>query len=248
MNFKFGVVLAAVVAFGTQGAQAADMPVKARPMVASDIWTGFYVFGGGGYGVWDAKQDTRSIAGGVASAQRKSGGDGYFGTAGVGYDYRFSPMFVAGIFADGQFGSLSGTMQDVLNGLSGTVKDRTNWAAGARVGYLITPTVLSYFNGGYTHAEFSRSVLTTPAGVAATTTPSFDRDGWFLGGGVEYKLDFLGFGQGWFGKTEYRVAHYSRINLPESLVTGAPTAVAIGYQPLVQTVSTSLIYKFNWGR
>ncbi len=47
-------------------------------------------------------------------------------------------------------------------------------------------------------------------------------------------------------KTEYRAAQYSRINLPESFVGGGLTGFTPTFKPLVQTVSTSLIYRFNW--
>src|SRR5258707_1267550 len=139
------------VLLGVSSASAADLPArtysKAPAMAPVYNWTGFYIFGGGGYGIWDANTDTR-VGGTVLTIQRKNGGDGFFGTVGAGYDWQFNQSWVGGIFADGQFGSIRGTMQDQLNGIAGNVKDRTNWAAGVRVGYLIAPTVLSYVNGG----------------------------------------------------------------------------------------------------
>ena len=52
---------------------------------------------------------------------------------------------------------------------------------------------------------------------------------------------------GWFMKTEYRSAYYSRVTLPETLIaTGLPTGDSITAKPWVQTVSTSLVYRFNW--
>jgi outer membrane immunogenic protein len=47
-------------------------------------------------------------------------------------------------------------------------------------------------------------------------------------------------------KTEYRVAEYDCATLPETFLT-APTGVALTTKPIVQTVSTSLVYCFNWG-
>jgi outer membrane immunogenic protein len=83
------------------------------------------------------------------------------------------------------------------------------------------------------------------------TTPSFHRNGWFVGGGVENNLDFFGIAApGWFMKTEYRSAFYDRVTLPE---TFAPAGGAVGltgnaltFKPWVQTISTSLVYRFNW--
>jgi outer membrane immunogenic protein len=247
---KLAIALLAAAAF-SGSAVAADLPArtytKAPPMAPVYSWTGFYIFGGGGYGIWDANQDTRNVAGTPLTIQRKSGGDGFLGTVGAGYDWQVSQSWVGGIFADGQFGSIRGSVQDPLFGISGTEKDRTNWAAGVRVGYLVAPTVLSYVNGGYSGASFSSATLMNVGGVPITTTPSFTRNGWFVGGGVENQLGVLGFGPGWFMKTEYRAAEYTRINLGETLVaTGLPTGFSTSFNPLVQTVTTSLVYRFNW--
>jgi outer membrane immunogenic protein len=233
---------------GAGAASAADLPArtytKAPPMTPVYSWTGFYINGGGGYGIWDANQDAR-IGGTPLTISQKTGGDGYFGTVGAGYDWQVASSWVGGIFADGQFGSIRGTLQDQFNGIAGGIKDRTNWAAGVRVGYLVAPTVLSYVNGGYSGAEFSGTTLLTPGGTPAATTGSFHRDGWFVGGGVENQLGILGFGPGWFMKTEYRAAQYDRVNLTETTALGVlPTTTT--FKPLVQTVSTQLVYRFNW--
>jgi outer membrane immunogenic protein len=250
---KLVLALTAVAAF-TAPALAADMAArpytKAAPMAAVYNWTGFYIFGGAGGGIWDANQDTRVAAtGAVLTVNRKSGGDGFFGTVGGGYDWQVTPSWVFGLFADGQFGSLRGTMEDQFNNLAGTVRLRTSYAAGARLGYLVAPNVLSYINGGYSGAEFSSATLLTVGGVAAAQTPSFQRNGWFIGGGVENSLNIFGIAApGWFMKTEYRAAHYGRATLNEQTLGGAPTAFNVTYKPLVHTVSTSLVYRFNWGR
>ena len=53
-----GFVVAAAGLAAVQAASAADMPtkapIKAAPMVAATPWTGFYVNGGVGYGLWAA--------------------------------------------------------------------------------------------------------------------------------------------------------------------------------------------------
>ena len=146
-------------------------------------------------------------------------------------------------------------MSDNFNGLEGREKLRTSYAAGVRVGYLVAPNVLSYVNGGYSGSEWSGANLSTFApggGATLLTTPSFRRDGFFVGGGVENSLDFFGItAPGWFMKTEYRTAFYDRITLPESFAPASGFAGLAGtattFKPWVQTISTSLVYRFNWG-
>ena len=255
---KLVIALTALAAF-TGSATAADLAARPYtkappPMAPVYNWTGFYIFGGGGYGMFDSNTYVTTFPGGAPlTIGQKVGGDGYFGTVGVGYDWQFSGSWVAGIFADGQFGSIKGSLTDPLLGPFGTagqVKNRTNAAAGVRVGYLVAPNVYSYVNGGYSYGEFSGSTLLgNTSALAIATTPSFHRNGWFLGGGVENSLNIFGIAApGWFMKTEYRFAEYERVNLPESFVGGnVATGLAVSAKPIVQTVSTSLVYRFNWG-
>ena len=252
---KLVLALTALAAF-TGSASAADLAArpytKAPMMAAAPNWTGFYIFGGAGGGIWDADNNALDTATGAAlTRDARLGGDGWFGTVGAGYDWQFNGSWVAGIFADGQFGSLRGSIGDTFNGIEGREKLQTSWAAGVRLGYLVAPNVYSYVNAGYSGSEWSGSNLTTIAaagGPVVATTPSFHRDGWFIGGGVENSLNIFGIAApGWFMKTEYRAAYYDRITLAESTPAGVLNGFAVTFKPIVQTVSTSLVYRFNWG-
>jgi outer membrane immunogenic protein len=258
---KVLLALTAVAAF-TGSAVAADL--GARPYTKAPVavapaynWTGFYIFGGGGGGLWNADSNVQTFPGAPIALTRdqRLGGSGWFGTVGIGYDWQFSGRWVAGIFGDGQFGDIRGSLSDPFFGTEGQEKLRTSYAAGVRVGYLVAPNVLSYVNGGYSGSEWSGTSQTTlfvggPAGTI-TTTPSFHRNGWFIGGGVENNLDFFGINApGWFMKTEYRSAFYDRISLPETFTPafgGGLTGTATTFKPWNQTISTSLVYRFNWG-
>src|SRR5882757_3927542 len=216
---KLVVALTALAAF-TGSASAADLAArpytKAPEMAPAYNWTGFYIFGGAGGGIWDADSNAQQISPALAlTRDQRLGGDGWFGTVGAGYDWQFNGSWVAGIFADGQFGSLRGSMSDPFNQIEGRVKLETSWAVGARVGYLVAPNVYSYVNGGYSGSEWSGSSLSSIfGGPTVVTTPSFHRDGWFIGGGVENSLNIFGIAApGWFMKTEYRAAYYDRISL-----------------------------------
>jgi len=253
------VALTAIAAF-TAPALAADMApryAKAPPAPMAPIynWTGFYIFGGGGGGIWSADSNVNTFPGSVAiSRDQRMGGDGWFGTVGGGYDMQFGGKWVAGIFGDAQFGSLKGSISDPTLDVEGRMKLETSWAAGVRLGYLVAPNVLSYVNGGYSGSEWKGSTLSSLAaggGPGVYTTPSFNRNGWFIGGGVENNLDIFGIAApGWFMKTEYRSAFYDRVSLPGTFTPafgGGLTGTAVTFEPWVQTVSTSLVYRFNWG-
>jgi outer membrane immunogenic protein len=252
---KLVLALTAVAAF-TGSALAADLPARTytkAPVMPEPVynWTGFYIFGGAGGGVWDADTYTINPTTGncVICGHQKQGGDGWFGTVGAGYDWQFNHAWVAGIFADGQFGSQKGTIQDLSTFNAGTIKLQDAWAAGVRVGYLVAPNVLSYINGGYTASYWSGTTMVDQRTITATAfgTPSFNRSGWFVGGGFENNLDIFGFkAPGLFMKTEYRAAYYDGINLADT--NGAGVALSsIHFKPFVQTIETSLVYRFNWG-
>jgi outer membrane immunogenic protein len=254
---KIAFALAAVAAF-SGSASAADLAArpytKAEPMAAPMAnWTGFYIFGGAGGGLWNADSNVVGYPGlGALTRNQRMGGSGWFGTVGAGYDMQFGG-WVAGIFGDGQFGSLRGSIADTsfATDFEGTEKLRTSYAAGARLGYLVAPNVLSYVNAGWSGSEWSGtsfSTLASTGGAAIFTTPSFHRNGWFVGGGVENSLNFFGItAPGWFMKTEYRSAFYDRATLPETnVVGGLGTGAAVTFKPWVQTISTSLVYRFNW--
>jgi outer membrane immunogenic protein len=252
---KFLLALTAVAAF-SGSAFAADLPArtytKAAPIAVAPSWTGFYIFGGGGGGVWDANTGVTSNATGgcVLCATNKQGGDGWFGTVGAGYDWQVNSSWIIGILADGQFGSIKGSINDF--GLVGDEKLRDTWAVGARVGYLVAPNVLSYVNAGYTGSNWSGSTLLDPFTVTPSGfhTGGFTGEGWFIGGGVENNLNIFGItAPGWFMKTEYRAAYFGNKSL-DTLADGTnlPVGLSVNFNnTLVQTVSTSLVYRFNWG-
>jgi outer membrane immunogenic protein len=238
---KILLAMTALAAF-TGSAFAADLPArtytKAPPPPPVWSWTGFYIFGGAGGGLWAGDQHTQTTVGGLPLAiDQRDGGSGWFGTVGAGYDWQLNQSWVLGVLADGQFGSIRGTIHDTFAGLSGFEKIQDSWAAGLRLGYLVAPNVLSYVNGGYSGAHFSgTSMISTVSGAATGIhTNSFN-------------LNIFGISApGWFMKTEYRSAFYDQKNDTEFFdATGLPTGRDIRFNNWNQTISTSLVYRFNW--
>jgi len=251
---KIFLALTAIAAL-TGSASAADMgrPYSKAPVAMAPAynWTGFYLFGGFGGGIWDANNGVQSTATGVCiiCTNTKLGGDGWYGTVGAGYDWQTANSWVIGVFADGQFGSLKGTIQDQGPFVAGNIKNDYSWAAGARLGYLVAPNVLSYVNAGYSSSHWKGTTLfnTATALASGLHTDGFDRSGWFVGGGVENNLNIFGItAPGWFMKTEYRSAFYDTKRITEFTTAGVAIGDDISFKPWVQTITTSIVYRFNW--
>ena len=259
------LIATAAVAFAT-AASAADLPMKAPPMVAAapvSSWTGCYVSGGVGYGMWNQDVDLTgnllagtTVVGTVNTTTTTDGGRGWLGRVGVGCDYQVAPQFLFGAFADWDFSSLKGTNLPnelaVVGGLTSPVaydvKEKNAGNVGLRIGYLPYPNLLTFVSGGWTrsHWEEAASILTLNGALTGFTYPgSYNVNGWFIGGGYEYQLPWF---HGLTWKTEYRFNQYQSIDLAETVAaTGVLTGNVVHNQSFVQTVTTSLVWRFNFG-
>jgi outer membrane immunogenic protein len=252
-------VVIAVLASLSGAAFAADLPAptavpayKAPAVVAPAYsWTGFYLSAGGGYGMWNADSQVFLPGGGCVTCQTQNpGGRGYFGKAGGGFDYQFglnfgkwNPQFVAGVFGDYSFEDIKGTLSDPFVGSAGTLEENSAWAAGVRFGAVIAPGVMTYSNVGVTGTHFDGVNFASQAtGLGnGQFSPGFSRTTWFTGGGFESSLDFI-LPPGFFLRTEYRYAYFDSSNI----ATAGTVANVISFKPTVQTLSTELMYRFNW--
>jgi len=123
---KLAIALTAIAAF-TAPAIAADMPVRApvyQPPAPVYNWTGFWISGGGG-GLWNADSNVVAFPSGLGiTRDQRLGGSGWFGTVGAGWDWQWTSSWVFGIFGDGQFGEIRGSVSDPFNGIEGREKLR----------------------------------------------------------------------------------------------------------------------------
>jgi outer membrane immunogenic protein len=254
MRVQYVFPLAVVISASLSAAPAvfaADIPVKAPVLKAAPVqtasWTGFYINGGAGYGLWSADTAVTFIPGSGGNPalpfMQRQGGKGYLGVVGGGFDYQFAPRLVGGVFADFDYASLKGTVQDQGPFFGGNIKENRAWAVGARGGYLITPALLSYVNGGYTNAHFTSAHMVNTVTLAPLpfSTPAFSRGGYFIGGGTE-----TSFAPNWYWRTEYRLAYYGNEVLSDTNGTGL-FVNNLNFKPTVQTVTTQLVYKYNPG-
>jgi outer membrane immunogenic protein len=268
MRAKIVAAAALMTLAAFTSASAADLPApvyyKAPPPPPVYSWTGCYVAGGGGYGWWN--QDNQLVVtatGAPVFAQVTNGGRGWFGQGQGGCDYQFNlPLgtwnlpVVIGVFGDWEGGSIRGTQTTPL--FLGSENESSSWAVGGRAGYLVTPRLLTYFDGGYTQARFD-GITYNGSGVGGIanlfTAPATTYNGWFIGSGFEYAFDWLPI-PGLFLKTEYRYSQYNSASLPlfngaaqaPILVPGTPSGLSINTAKFTQMVSTELVWRFNfWG-
>jgi outer membrane immunogenic protein len=249
-----GTVCSAYAADLRQPAYKAPPPAPPPP----PSFTGCYLYGGGGYGLSNIDHSFQgTFAGGsTATAETTSGGRGWLAGGGGGCDYQFGygsgfwSNWVVGAFADADWMDIHRNMQETL--VDGNLKESSAWAVGGRIGYLVTPNVFTYWNGGFTQSKFdgvNASFSSTPFTPAATI-PGHTFDGWFIGGGTEISLSGL-FGlplpSGLFWRSEYRYSSFNSANLA---VAGVPGGVLVtgneNVKPFVQTITTSLVWRFNW--
>jgi outer membrane immunogenic protein len=266
---KWALALAATAALTGQ-AFAADMAVKARPAPPPPVpvanWTGCYIAGSVGYGLFDNEssgsrvRDPNTGAIFITGAPVDFGGRGWLAGGGGGCDYQFgfggsggffgTGQFVIGILADGYWSEMKGNRFSMVDGSAFSAQEKVDsqWAVGGRIGWLVNPNTLTYFSGGYTEATLTgTSNFFTPINNTFTGTflPGRTVQGWFLGSGIEYQ-------SGWFPgltwKTEYRFSEYDRVDRFEGVVaTRLPTTFFSSDKLFTQTVMTSLVWRFNFG-
>jgi outer membrane immunogenic protein len=254
------IAAAAVAVLTGSPALAADLglPSKAPPpFIPPPTWTGCYVNGGAGYGFWNQNQYQETFPGLVpTSANVNSGGEGWLGRVGGGCDYEFGVgglgNFVIGVFGDYDFMNIHGQMSPGDTVFVGNENESGAWYVGGRVGYLVTPNFLTFFDAGYTQTHYDSISLGSlpvpaPAGFVGETVPANTYRGWFFGGGTEYALNFSWLPiHGLFWRNEWRYASYETVDLPLIPGPGGAAGIGIHAEKDVQTITSSLVWRFTW--
>jgi outer membrane immunogenic protein len=236
-------------ALSAGSAMAADMSVKAPILKAPPMpvftWTGCYIAGGGGYGLFNQDTYRESDPGHVQNSQTQTGGGrGWFGGGQFGCDYQIATSWVIGAQVDFDWSNLNGTTDIQTNSLINETNDWT-WATGGRIGYLVLPQLLTYFSGGYTEAHFNQAqLLDFVTGVGGNLyIPANTYTGYYLGTGYEYGLSFL---PGLFWKTEYRYSSFGAADLSHiNITTGLSDGSASNSKKVIQTIRSELVWRFN---
>ena len=229
------VALAALAS--AQSAFAADLgarpypyATKAPPAYATPIynWTGFYLGAHLG-GAFSSNNNFSGLGTGNNSNGR------FLGGVQVGADWQFAPTWVIG--AEGQYSWLSGSVGAAFpGGLVYTNSQRGLGSITGRFGYTWGPGLL-YVKGGYAYSDNNEKVTLagTPVGFA---TNGDHRNGWTVGGGVEYM-----FAPSWSAKAEYQYYNFGSA----SFTAPAALAPAGSFTTDDHTIKAGVNYRFNWG-
>ena len=274
------IILATVLAgIGSTAALAADLGArtytKAPMMAPVSNWSGWYAglnagWAGGGDGVSTSGavspasttapiSNALSMAEGATSSSR--GSNSFIGGGQFGYNYQFSPLFVAGFEADIQglsrsHRSSSSSVSLPGNAVGSTVGFATNitntsdpaylGTFRARLGVTVNPSVLLYVTGGLAYGSVKSDTAISQSGINATgpNQPPFTitpASGAFSGMRVGYAVGAGGewmFASNWSAKLEYLYydlgsATYSTGSLVSS--DFGPTSFAGNFSGVVDT-------------
>jgi len=243
------MVGAAVAAYlGTAGLAAADgmyegsMKDAPAPIAPVINWTGLYVGAGVGGGALTHELDV-SILGGLLTFGQDYGGEGFFGTLQVGYDYQIAPRWVVGAFADFDWVDMDARVISVgLAGfplLNASIETDSMWTVGGRVGYLITPETMVYGLLGYTSLEFDGLNGSLLGGAIPFNIALSDADAVTVGAGMETQL-----GSNFALKLEYRYSDFDSENIAALTI---PPLINTQLDTDLHTARAVLTYKFNFG-
>jgi outer membrane immunogenic protein len=249
----------ASLALLTGSALAADLAPAPAPAYRAPVpvppalsWTGCNINAGYGYGLWNQEVFEETDPGHAPTTTSITfGGRGWLGRFGAGCDYQFGlngfGNWVVGVFGDYDIMDVHGNFEPAIAGLVGEEKESGAWSAGGRIGYLVTPSLLTYFDGGYTQTRFDQiNLVNAVTLVPSNTILANTYHGWFLGGGTEYALNFSWLPiQGLFWRNEYRYSSYQSADLSMLTLGGGLTGVAVNVKPYVQTITSSLVWRFG---
>jgi outer membrane immunogenic protein len=241
---KLALTAAAIFALFTGTASAADMAVKARPVVAPVVvynWTGLYIGinGGGGsaHKCWDL---VNNFGVPVVPAAPEGCHDATGGTIGGQIGYRWQASnWVFGLEAQGNWADFNGSNASVF---FVDVTDRSKVEAfglfTGQIGYAVN-NLLLYVKGGAAVASDKYNTFFTSTG-AGIDRASETRWGAVVGAGVEF-----GFAPNWSVAFEYdHLFMGKRDVISYDITTGALSAIDAIRQD-VDIVTVRVNYRFG---
>jgi outer membrane immunogenic protein len=251
---KLAFAVAAVLSItGIRAASAADMApryVKAPPPPPMMTWTGWYVGLNAGAGINDSSYSLTPSGcftgappcgtGGLAGNPFRTYSAGLHNTDATaggqfGYNYQFSPLWVAGFEADINWNGVRQS-DSVIQALgppifapgtfAHTVTTSLDWfgTVRGRLGVLASPNLLLYGTGGLAYGQVRSSTvgIFPPPGSSDTYigSASTTRVGWTAGAGAEWLVS-----GNWSVKAEYLFLDLGRTSYTDSCSLAICTAL-----------------------
>jgi outer membrane immunogenic protein len=239
LAFAAGILLALGA---TDIASAADMAVKARPVVAPVTpWTGCYVGGnvGGGWTQLDTTRISNDAVGPAVANYGREKDSGFIGGGQVGCDFQTGSL-VLGVQGMFDFGNINGqhAIPDFPT-FSETNNLKSIITGTGRFGWLFTPAFLTYGKFGIAWLN-DRNQVFTPGG-ALVESSSFTVPGWTAGIGGEWM-----FAPNWSVFAEYNYMWF--LDDTATHLNPAPgfAGEVINVRQKAQTVLVGVNYKFHW--
>jgi opacity protein-like surface antigen len=267
VNYHFGKDEVAV---------ASAMPVKAAPAALFN-WTGVYLGAAAAnrssFAAWETTGISEACCGGLGTSATfppdpTTTPSSFFSSNAqarlfAGYNWQFSPKWVAGIEGDigsgdsnMRKGGIPGTFGNGSNAQccnpgieaqavdSSTVKMGWDGTIRGKLGMLVTPTILFYGTGGVAFQQVSVSATcdgSVDSWCFARRSQTFSsiRSGWTAGLGIEGVLS-----GNWIGKFEARYADFGRYNNTFFAGTGGDE-VATSVRVQTFTALAGVAYKFG---
>jgi outer membrane immunogenic protein len=265
---KFMLGSTALIAFAAIGsAGAADLPVKAPPMVAAPVfsWTGCYIGAHAGYGWGRNRNDFgTAIASGATENEGFPAEFGPFdhntngGVVGgqVGCNYQWANNWVVGVEGEAWWSGMKGSSTAPEDGADpGTFsrfESRNRWDGDValRLGYAWGRSLLygkaGVAVGSFQYTEWHDDFPTTHSCFLISTantcsaTVNNTRAGLLLGVGWEYAWT-----NNWTFKVEYDYIDYGSTNI--AYPSAAAAIQSFPVKDTKQIVKVGVNYKFDWG-
>ena len=231
----------------------------ASPVTAPWTWSGYYVGAHAGY-AWARDPFDNLVPtfnGNVVNGVPLNGVDsrGFVGGFQAGANWQ-SGSVVGGLEIDLSGTDVRGTTSNAVAGVGtfgqATQTDKLDWfgSARARIGYLVSPSVLLYATGGPGWARMvtdQETVTTVTGAVPPTTTTSVVTPswmfGWVAGAGVEARL----WNTNWLARVEYLHYDFGSGSSTQFIPAGGGLVTSTTSGHLTNdVVRAGLSYKFDW--
>jgi len=249
MKMKKTIAAVAGLLATTVAASAADMAVKARPIIPAEVWswTGFYIGAHVGAG-WGTTESAITGFGGVPVAFTfpfsQNSRSGFLGGGQIGANWQ-SGWAVFGVQGDIAGMNVRGTTPCVI---VFTCSSESKWLASVtgRLGASVLDRGLIYVKGGGAWLNTDHSVnLNVAVPAINVTNLNSTAWGWTIGLGTEWMIT-----RNWTAFLEYNYYDFDKKSETfaiNPLLVGPGVNVRADLRNTLSTAKVGVNYKFDWG-